>query len=322
MKPKSINSLMAHMRDVKHIQIEGSIQKKKLRHIGYFHGYKGYRYCNSPSVLLPYNNFNELQAVYDFDMKVKSILYPQIMSLETALKNYVLEEILTDANSNRFADVYSKLMKDYKTYPIGSKDYKDSITRRMNVRNKIYSVISRDYGKNNIIAHYYDKDEPVPIWAIFELISLGEFGNFISCLNLKTRLNISKSVGIISSIDGDGKMLETIVYAIKDLRNSIAHNNIIFDNRFKTGKINSRISNYISKETGIANITFQTIVDYIILLSFLMKLLKYNKSDILPFITQFEEACEDLRGKIPVNIFSKIVYTDTRVKLSTMKKYL
>lgn len=322
MKPKSINALMAYMRDKKNIHINGSVQKRKLRHMGYFHGYKGYRYCNSPSTLLPYNDFNELQAVYDFDMKIKAILYPKIMYLETALKNYVLEEILNDAQSNRFADVYSKLMNDYKSHPIGSCEYKKSITKRMNVRNKIYSVISRDYGKNNIIAHYYDKDKPVPIWAIFELISLGEFGNFISCLNLTTRLNISKSVGIVTSRDRDGRMLEMIVYAIKDLRNSVAHNNTIFDNRFKTGNINSRISNYISSETGIMNVTFKTIVDYIILISFVMKLLKCNKSDILPFILQFEDACEELRKKIPVNIFSKIVYTDTRAKLSAMKKYL
>ena len=110
MKPKSINSLMSYMRDKKHISIQGSTQKKKLRHMGYFHGYKGYRYCNSPTALLPYSNFNELQAVYDFDMRVKAILYPQIMYLETALKNYALEEILNDVQSDRFADVYSQLM--------------------------------------------------------------------------------------------------------------------------------------------------------------------------------------------------------------------
>ena len=73
MKPKSINSLMKHMRDDKHIDINGGTQKRKLRSMGYFHGYKGYRYCNSPSTLFPYTNFNQLQAVYGFDMKLKTI---------------------------------------------------------------------------------------------------------------------------------------------------------------------------------------------------------------------------------------------------------
>lgn len=84
--PKSINSLMAYMRDNKGIQLNGSLQKKKLRYMGYFHGYKDFRYCNNPASLLQYSNFNELQSVYDFDMKLKSILYPQIMFLGTSIK--------------------------------------------------------------------------------------------------------------------------------------------------------------------------------------------------------------------------------------------
>ncbi len=322
MNPKSINALMAYMRDEKHIKINGSTQKRKLRCMGYYHGYKGYRYCNTPTSLLSYNNFNELQAVYDFDMKLKSILYPQIMFLETTLKNYALEAILDGSHSNRFADVYSKLMDDYKSYNVGSSDYKKAVTKRMGVRNKIYSVISRDYGRNNIINHYYDKDQPVPIWAIFELLSLGEFANFISCLNLIIRKNISHNVGIKSSVDTDGKMVEKIVYTLKDLRNSVAHNNTVFDTRFQTSHVNNRISDYISTETRIVNVTFKSIVDYIILISFVMSLLKCNKTEILAFIRQFEEACEGLRKSIPMNIYSKIIYTDTRGKLSALKNYL
>lgn len=290
--------------------------------MGYFHGYKGYRYCNNPRAIFSFNSFNELQAVYDFDMRLKSIFYPQIMFLETTIKNYSLEIILDEANSSRFSDIYSKLLDDYRSHAVGSEPYKKAIGKRMAVRNKIYSNISRDYGKNNIVTHYYDKDEPLPIWAIFELLSLGEFGNFISCLNVSVRKRISTSVGIKSGVDSDGRIVEKIVLCLKDLRNAVAHNNTIFDTRFRTGSITNRISNYISAETKIRNITFNTIVDYLILICFVMNLLKCNKSDILAFIRQFEEACENLRKQVPVNIFSKIVYTDTKRKLSTLKNYL
>lgn len=313
---------MSYMRDNKNIQISGSQQKRKLRNMGYFHGYKGYRYCNNPRAIFSFNSFNELQAVYDFDMRLKSIFYPQIMFLETTIKNYSLEIILDEANSSRFADIYSKLLDDYRSHAVGSEPYKKAISKRMAVRNKIYSNISRDYGKNNIVTHYYDKDEPLPIWAIFELLSLGEFGNFISCLNVSVRKRISTSVGIKSGVDSDGRIVEKIVLCLKDLRNAVAHNNTIFDTRFRTGSITNRISNYISAETKIRNITFNTIVDYLILICFVMNLLKCNKSDILAFIRQFEEACENLRKQVPVNIFSKIVYTDTKRKLSTLKNYL
>lgn len=190
------------------------------------------------------------------------------------------------------------------------------------MRNKIYGNIARDYGKNNIIKHYYDKDKPVPIWAIFEILSLGEFGNFFSCLNKTVRIKISKSVGIKSSVDSNGEMIENIVFALKDLRNAIAHNNTIFDTRFKSNKINGVISKYISMETGIKNINFQNITDYLILISFVMKLLKCNRTDIIALINQFNNECEDLRKQIPMNIFSKIVYTDTKGKLRDLKKFL
>lgn len=319
MKPKSINSLIKYMRDKKGIAISGSTQKKKLRYMGYYHGYKGYRYCNSPSSLLPYTSFNELQAVYEFDMNLKAILYPQIMFLETTIKNYVLEIILEQSGSERFADIYAKLLNDYKSFPVGSDGYKKLITKRMNVRNKIYNVISRDYGKNNIVNHYYDKDKAVPIWAIFELLSLGEFGNFLSCVNVNVRKMVSKNVGIKSSVDPDGKMLEKIVFALNDLRNSVAHNNTVFDTRFKTSKVNYRISKYIMSELGISNITFNTIVDYIVLIAFVMLLLECPKTQIQQFVRQFEDACDNFRKNVPTNIYSKIIYTDAKAKLAGIK---
>ena len=254
MKPKSINSLMKHMRDDKHIDINGGTQKRKLRSMGYFHGYKGYRYCNSPSTLFPYTNFNQLQAVYGFDMKLKTIFYSRIMFVETAIKNYSLEVILEEANSSRFADIYASIIDDHKSSPVGSADYKRKITERMSVRNRVYSNISRDYGKNNIINHYYDADKPVPIWAIFEILSLGEFGNLFKCLNLSTRIKISKSVGINIGMDADGRLIEKIVFIVKDLRNSVAHNNTIFDARFSNRPITPRhIAKKKRSETDLSN---------------------------------------------------------------------
>ena len=148
---------MAHMRDEKNIEIKGSSQKRKLRNMGYFHGYKGYRYCNSPDNKLPYDNFNQIQAVYDFDMKLKTIFYSRIMFVETAIKNYSLEVIIDEAKSSRFADIYATIMNDYRSHSVGSRNYKAAINERMNVRNRIYSNISRDYGKNNIINYYFIK---------------------------------------------------------------------------------------------------------------------------------------------------------------------
>lgn len=320
MKPKTTNALMAYLRENKHIAINGSLQKKKLRYMGYFHGYKGYRYFNAPTSLLPYTDFNELQAVYDFDMKLKSLIYPQIMFLETALKNYALEIVISACKSERFADIFANSLTAHKQYAKGKDQYNKAMSKRLKLREHVYSTISRDY-KKSLVNHYYEKDKPVPIWAIFELLSLGEFGNFISCLDKPIKISLSKSIGIKTSHDPDGKLPELFVFTIKDLRNAIAHNGTVFDTRFKTSSINKRISTYIEKETGINDVSFDSIVDYIILIAFMLKFLKYNKKDILTFVMDFEKICETLYKQVPTNIYMRIVYSNTRNKLNSLKSY-
>lgn len=320
--PKSVNALMAYMRKEKHIEITGANQKRKLRNMGYFHGYKGYRFCNAPQNLFPYTNFNELQAVYTFDLKLKAEMYTQIMFTETALKNYALEVLIKIGKSEKFTDIFSKVLNDYKAYPVGSKRYKDAVKKRLTLRNKIYSVIARDYDKNFIVSHYYDKDEPVPIWAIFESLTLGEFGNLLQCMNLQARLEMSHSLGLNRSDDADGKLTEQIVFLLKDLRNAVAHNNVVFDTRFKGHHISNRIKNYISKETGVKNVNFGTIVDYIILITFVMKKCGCSKTEMKQFVAHFSQLYEELRASVPLEIYSKIIHTDTRTKLIKLKCFI
>lgn len=312
---------MAYLRKDKGIAINGSVQKKKLRYMGYFHGYKGYRYCGSPSDKLPFKDFNEIQAIYDFDMNLKAIMYPRIMFLETSLKNYALECTLDNCKSESFSHIFSNCLTEYKIHPVGSNKYNEAMTKRLKFREHVYNTISRNNTKS-LVSHYYNKDKAVPIWSIFEMISFGEFGSYLACLNQDIRIELSKSIGIKTSDDPDGKMPGIIVFSLIDLRNAIAHNATIFDTRFKSSKISNRLPAYIEKEAYIKNITFDSIVDYVILISFLLKNLKCNKKDIMGFITDFERACENLYKQVPMNIYMKIVYSDTRSKLGLLKNYI
>ena len=46
LRPAFSNSLMKHLRD-SGIDINGSAQKRRLKNIGYYHGYKGYRFAGN-----------------------------------------------------------------------------------------------------------------------------------------------------------------------------------------------------------------------------------------------------------------------------------
>lgn len=334
--PKTTDALMRYLRDKKGISIAGSSQKRKLMNIGYYHGYKGYRYITKPSNAVPYKNFDELIAIYEFDAQVKAIFYPFVMQIETALKNYVLEVIVNAVKSNSFIEVYNNLLDNYKSFSISGKSfsdkkskeraeekYKREIKRRLELRNRVYKVQTDAFNNENKIAeHYLSKEANIPIWAIFELLSLGEFGHFVSCLNFKCRKSISQKIGIRSSDDNDAMMTQRLIYAIKDFRNAIAHNDVVFDTRFRTGNIGKQVKNAISNETGVADITFETITDYLVLVVYLLSLLKISKNDIKRLISTFIDCTEKLRKTIPINIYNQIIRTDNNIKITALKKYI
>lgn len=322
MKTKTVNALMKYLRDKKGIQIEGSSQKQKLRSIGYYHGYKGYRFFNEPSNHLAYTDFNQLLSVYSFDMQVKAILYTPLMQIETALKNYALEEFLLEYDSPHFADVYTRILNHHNDFSKGSKSFTEAIKKELSFRNKIYGDLSRDYGAKLVVQHFYEKDQPVPIWAIFETISLGEFGTMLASVNNKVIKKIAKSVGINSAFNSDGRLLEKIVFTLKDLRNAVAHNDPVFDLRFKAATPKSSIAKLLTNETRVQNLTFNTIVDYVVLVTYLMKCLGFTKTEMRKFIMDFRNCYEELRKKVPTHIYTVIIHTDTRVKLKMLESFI
>ena len=291
--------------------------------IGYYHGYKGYRFIKNPNNKINYSNFSQILSVNKFDMKLKALFYPNIMFIETALKNHVLEILLNETQTDCFNEIYELALLDYKSYPLNSKDYKLSMKKRLNLRNQIYSVITRDYNGNKpVVQHFYHNDRAVPIWAIFEIITLGEFGNFVTCLNQSIRKQVSKSLNLNQSCDERGNLTEKIIYLLKDLRNSIAHNNVIFDVRFKDGQIDTKLSKYLENEICCTGIDFNTITDYVLVISVLLKKYGITKTEINKFINDYERIIEEFRNKISISIYNKIIYSDTKNKLSALRNFI
>jgi abortive infection bacteriophage resistance protein len=322
-KVKSIDSLMKYLRDAHKIKISGGTHKRKLRNIGYYHGFKGYRFITMPNNRINYTDFNEVLAINKFDMDIKTLFYPQIMFIETALKNYVLEVVIKEGKTECFNTIYENILNGYKIYSVGSSKYNSALKKRLRLRNQFYSVLTRDYSNNkNVVQHFYHKDIAVPIWAIFEIISLGEFGNFVSCANTNVKQQIGKSLNLNESCNIDGKLTESIIYLIKDLRNSIAHNDVIFDTRFRGSEPNRSLVKSLQFDTNIININFKTIVDYLILIIYLLKNLETSKTELKKIVTRFESLINQFRREIQINVYNQIFYTDTRNKLNLLKTYV
>lgn len=321
MKVKTTNALMKYLRDTHNISIGDSKDKRNLINIGYYHGYKGYRYINNPQNRIKITDFNEIVSIVEFDSKLKSLLYSQIMQIETISKNIVLQLLVEEYKTDEFNEIYENGMTDYRTAT--GDEYKKRMKHRLSVQNNIYSSLSRSYNNNNkIVSHFYSKDKHVPIWGIFEIITLGIFADLIKSLELNVRTKIDNEMKINIAFDTNAKFPEKIMYLIKSLRNSIAHNDVVFDVRFKDGKIDTRLCKYLENEISSVNIDFSTITDYILIISLLLKKYGISKTEINKFINDYEKIIEDFRNKIPYNIYSQVIHTDKKTKLNNLKKYI
>lgn len=334
--PKTTDALMRYLRKEKGIQISGSAQKQKLMNMGYYHGYKGYRYVRKASNIIPYTSFQELTAVYEFDAQLKTMLYPAVMQIETALKNYVLDVMVCAVKSDSFLDVYSNLLDNYKQFSTAGKKYsttkarkeaeeryKKELKRRLDLRNRIYKVQTDAFQSGNKIAvHYLNRDINLPVWAIFELLSLGEFGHFVSCLNFTCRQEISSKLGIRKGDDSSAVLFQRLVYALKDLRNAIAHNDVVFDTRFRTGRIDGQVGNAISNATGVSGLTFESITDYFVMILYLFTMLHIPKKDCRKLLSDYKACVERLRKSIPISVYHQIMCTDYTTKVKALELFL
>ncbi len=318
----TITQLMNYLKNIHSIEIK-SHQKQSLRNIGYYHGFKGYRFIRESNKKINFTSFNEILALNEFDMQLKTLFYPNVMMIENALKSYVIESILKDSASESLDHIFNISITQYKSYMPGSNEYNKQYSKRLTLKGKINSALLRDYSNRKpVVSHFFNSDRNIPIWAIFESLTLGEFGTFFSCSNKNVKLYTSKLINLPNNFDSDGKITEYIIYAIKDLRNAIAHNNIIFDARFKSNNINMRLIHLLENELEIKNINFKYIDAYIILITYVMRKMGTSKRSCKQFVNSFIKYTEILRSKIDNDICNQIFGTSQRYHLNQLLKFI
>ncbi len=326
MSYKTVDGLMRHLRD-NGIAISGSSQKRQLRNTGYFHGYKGYRFFKNAQNSLPFVSYNEVYATIQYDSALKALLYGKMMYIETAVKNIALESILDNAKSESIQDMYDKVVSSYNNAPVNSttEQKKRLQQNKLNLQNSIQSSLAYAYKKDNPkITHFYNNVgySGVPIWALFEIMTMGDLGYLLSCLTYDVRDDISKRLGINVASDTNRQLIYKYIYTLKDLRNAIAHNSVVFDTRFRNIDPTSAMKQCLKIEIGLPYVNFKTIGDYVILMCYYMKLLQVPKTEIKAFIREFERITEDYRKSVNANVASIVIHPDLASRMNLLKNFL
>ncbi len=116
--------------------------------------------------------------------------------------------------------------------------------------------------------------------------------------------------------------LKDIIFALKDFRNAIAHNGVVLDVRFQSGAINTGVSQLLKQETGVGKVDFTDITDYVVLLVYLMCRMGFTKTECRQLITGYETIIERYRTELPFNVFSRIIKTTARGKLTALRQFV
>ena len=309
------------------IDIYGSHHKRQLLNTGYFHGYKGYRFYKTSNNKLPFQTYNEVLATIQYDSTLKSLLYGKIMYIETAVKNIVLGCILEASHSESLQEMCNNVVSGYHNAPstYTSDQKKKCQQNKLDLQKTIQSNLAYAYNKGNKkITHFYNNScySDVPIWAYFEIMMMGDLGKLLSCLTFDVRDKITKQIGFNTACDTSRCLIYKYIYTLKDLRNAIAHNDVIFDTRFRTFDPNKTMKRCLEIEIGVNNIDFETISDYIILICYFLKLLKVSKNEIKAFIREFEKIITNYCATVNSNVSRIVIRPDLQARLSSLKNFI
>lgn len=326
MSYKTTDGLMRHLRD-NGIAISGSVQKRLLINTGYFHGYKGYRFFNTSGIRLPFATYDEVYATIQYDSNLKALLYGKMMFIETAVKNIALEAILCKANSESIQVMYDKVISGYKNAPASATDEQKRKLQqnKLNLQDSIQASLAKAYRKNNPkITHFYNNAgySEVPLWALFEIMTMGDFGYLLSCLTYDVRDDISRRLGLNLSADTDRQLVYKYIYTLKDLRNAIAHNAVVFDTRFRNIDPTRSMRQCLMNEIGLPYVNFKTIGDYVILMCYYLKMLRISKTELKAFVREFERITENYRASVSPAVANIVIHPDLPARMVTLKNFI
>lgn len=322
---KTIDGLMRHLRN-NGIKIGGSTQKRQLINTGYFHGYKGYRFFKNSNKPIPFSTYGDIHATIKYDSDLKALFYGKLMFIETAVKNIALSRIMFDANSENIQEMLKKVVAGYNSFPSGTDETtrKKAQKSKLNLENRIQSSILKAYNNENPqITHFYNSmgNSDVPLWALFEILTLGDFANLLSCLNFHTRDNITTDLGMrVTSIDSNRELIYRYLYVLKDLRNAVAHNAVIFDTRFRRFDPSKAMKKCLQQEFGLSRpVNFQTIDDYVVLICYYLKILKVSKTEIRAFLREFERITDNYTRTVKPVVSGIVIAPSLSDKIAALK---
>lgn len=230
--------------------------KNVLSKIGYYtliNGYKGLflRKNDRGNIINPHQYINgtrieDIVSLYQFDKKLRAILYNGLLSYET---------ILNSELAYRFSEMFPV---EYSYLDINNfKHDSDNTVRVLKTISSLTTKIEQEAHKRgrNAIKHYIDSHTCIPLWVVTEFMTFGDLNYFY--LNCKDELRqkiardftlkYRKTNDLSQSNAITPEVIEHINHVTNMFRNAVAHNEITYSKVINRGPNLSSVRNILDQ---------------------------------------------------------------------------
>ena len=239
--------------------------------------------------------FEDLYNLYEFDRKLKTIVFELITTIEIHIKAYI-----SDLISSKYG-IDDKVYLNPNNFEVDSEDYKFN-----EMKNHIMQNIEKQIKNNHpSIVWYKNNYGFYPFWVIANVLTLGSMSKIYSKLKNADKIAIAKKYNLPFDY------LSSYLIHINLFRNICAHNDVLY--RYKS--INSlpqkvknvkqeyeKIGIKLNKITGRYEKGINDFLSIIIIFK-----LKLSKNDYNLFKTQFNSILTKLSKEVNDDIFEMIL---------------
>ena len=225
---------IAFLKEEKNLEIQDEEYAKKiLFKTGYFPLINGYKETYKNPITSQFQDgitFEDIYELYQFDNDLRSIFIKYILMLERNIKSSL---------SYHFCLTYGDMQDDY--LDINHYDY--SGKKKIVLQNmlKIIKGQLRNDSDYVYIRHYMKKYNYVPLWVLFNVLTIGQLSKIYSCQKGRVQIQVCQDFGSIKI----NEMIKMLAVMTK-FRNVCAHNDRLFDFRTKDALCDMKIYERLS----------------------------------------------------------------------------
>lgn len=219
--------------------------------------------------------FEEIYSLFLFDRNIRSLFLKYILIIENNLKAKISREFSSNYGEYNYLD--------YSNFDIVGRTLQE-VDQKVKKANALIDKIKEEQSKqitsrNDMILHYYNKNNAIPLWVMVNKLSLGTIEIFYTAMNPRNRNNVAKHYCLKEDV------LVSFFNTIRFFRNICAH-----DERFYSSKCFKPIKTLEIHKSLPKNRGIKDILSLIIVFSELLTFIEFQefKHELLKYISELD----------------------------------